>query len=368
VNDLDPTYGAARAHWWGHYHGILAAFRGLMEYALAAEDFPMKSFVRDGYECAWQMICPELGMTGGLEGCVAGDLIALGIQLTDSGMGDYWDQVDAVTRNFLAEIQVTDIDGLRRISAAGPERPKDANWGPVGEHRFWGGLAHKSLPGMESNDNVLARNIGAIANYPFQGVRFQAPLQMACCTANGNQAFYYAWEAAVRAQGDTANVNLLFNRFSPWLDVESYLPYEGKVILRNKTVRKINVRIPAWVKRSTLHVEVDGKEVRPSWVGSYLTLDGLVPGRVVTIEFPMAMETRTLFIPAFNNDRPTKGTPKVTAVFKGSTCVEIKTPEEETPDIRPNLVPMFQREAYKQDQAPMKSVQPYVPERLVRWY
>jgi hypothetical protein len=29
------------------------------------------------------------------------------------------------------------------------------------------------------------------------GGRYQSPFSMQCCTANGNQAFYYAWEAVV---------------------------------------------------------------------------------------------------------------------------------------------------------------------------
>ena len=30
-------------------------------------------------------------------------------------------------------------------------------------------------------------------------------------------------------------MNLLLNRASPWIDVDSYLPYEGRVQLKNKT-------------------------------------------------------------------------------------------------------------------------------------
>ena len=36
------------------------------------------------------------------EGCALGDLVALGVRLSDAGLGDYWDAVDAVVRNQLA--------------------------------------------------------------------------------------------------------------------------------------------------------------------------------------------------------------------------------------------------------------------------
>jgi hypothetical protein len=56
------------------------------------------------------------------EGCALGDLVALGIRLSDAGLGDYWDAVDAVTRNQLVEQQLTRPDLLERASEAAKER------------------------------------------------------------------------------------------------------------------------------------------------------------------------------------------------------------------------------------------------------
>ena len=72
------------------------------------------------------------------EGCALGDLVALAIRLSDSGAGDYWDDVDAVVRNQLVEQQLTRSDLLERVSAASaslrPEEkrlyPKQAVYGP----------------------------------------------------------------------------------------------------------------------------------------------------------------------------------------------------------------------------------------------
>ena len=41
----------------------------------------------------------------------------------------------------------------------------------------------------------------------------------------GAEALYDAWESIVRCLDDMAQVNLLLKRASPWLDVDSYLPY-----------------------------------------------------------------------------------------------------------------------------------------------
>src|SRR4029079_16103308 len=47
------------------------------------------------------------------------------------------------------------------------------------------------------------------------------------------EPFYFVWESIVRGHDDGAEVNLLLNRASSWVDVDSYLPYEGKVVLHN---------------------------------------------------------------------------------------------------------------------------------------
>ena len=205
--ELEPSYGPARAHWWGHFHGTLKALRGILEYALVADDYRSKCFVRDGYEWGRHHLDPRLGLDNCLEGCTTADLVALGIQLSDAGMGDYWDDVDHVVRNSLCEAQVTDLDALRHIGEVSAERPKDSPWGAPYDWRFQAGIQHTTLPGQECTDRVLERSIGAFTcNMP--GARHQAPFQTHCCTANGNQAFYYAWEAAVRGQGESAVVNL----------------------------------------------------------------------------------------------------------------------------------------------------------------
>jgi hypothetical protein len=62
-----------------------------------------------------------------------------------------------------------------------------------------------------------------------------------CCTANCSDALYYVWESITRRRDGVATVNLLLNRASTWLDIDSYLPYEGKVVLRNKAAQSVLV-------------------------------------------------------------------------------------------------------------------------------
>ncbi len=55
-----------------------------------------------------------------------------------------------------------------------------------------------------------------------------------CCPGNGNQVLYHAWEAIVRCKEGNAQVHLLLNRASPWLDIDSYL---GRTACRSARIK-----------------------------------------------------------------------------------------------------------------------------------
>jgi len=122
--EYNETFGAKRGHWWNHPHATLGGQRGLLEYAIAAEDFEVLEFVHDSYQWYRQNSCVPLGlMTNVYEGCTNADLVALGIQLSDSGIGDYWDDVDRVVRNTLCETQFTEADNLHLFCDAHSRYP-----------------------------------------------------------------------------------------------------------------------------------------------------------------------------------------------------------------------------------------------------
>jgi hypothetical protein len=365
VVEQEPAFGATRAHFWGHFHGTLAGLRGILEYALVADDYRLKSFVRDGYEWAWHNLSPRLGIDIGLEGCTTGDLVALGVQLSSAGIGDFWDQVDVLVRNSLAEAQVIDLDGIQRLSQGGPARPLGALYGAPLDYRYANPVLLPPLPGQETIDNVLERAIGGFAFNLARG-RYQTPFEMHCCTANGNQGFYYAWDAVLSVAGDAVTVNLLFNRFSPWLDLLSYLPYEGKAVIRNKKARKLHIRIPGWVKQNGLRCSINGEYFEPSWSGRMINLYDVPLNAEIVIEFPLAIETVEVSIPSLNA-RQLKGVVKATYQFKGSTCIG-QVGDEQVFNSDEHWVRLYQREGYRLDTAPMVEVPYRVVERPIQWY
>ena len=357
--------GNEQGHSDSHFTGRLMALRGLLEYGVVANNERAKEFVRRGYEFMRQFAIPRLGYMDGFsssttiagftESCMLGIWVALGIRLSDAGIGDYWDDVDCCVRNQLVEAQLTRLDLLEKVATESPARSPGSQW-------FWCNDFTRATiyPGQESTEDVMSRSLGLWG-------AFSTPTSMPklwvmqCCSGNAPWGLYAAWEGTVRCEdGQNAEVNLLLNHASPWLDVESWLPYEGKVAIRNKTARRISVRPSSWIDRRGLRCDVDGTERDPVRVGPYLLFDDLRPGSIVTMQFPVPEETTDYTWMA----RHWRSEAKVKCTFRGSTLVDISPRDDAL-----GSYPIYQRDHLKAaGPAPMRTVDRYVSERrATRW-
>ncbi len=117
-----------------------------------------------------------------------------------------------------------------------------------------------------------------------------------CCTANGARNLYHVWDSIITHENDLVKVNLLLDRASAYLDVDSYLPAIGKVELKIKDARAVAVRVPAWCKAEEMIVTVSGERRIVASQGRYIRLEGLKPGDRVRITFPVLERTETRVI------------------------------------------------------------------------
>ena len=338
--DIDePRYiqSADLGHWGGHFHSHVMMLRGVLSYACAVNDGNLKEFARNGYEFSRTYGVPRLGWFPEVthennrpcESCCIADMIGLATALSRAGVGDYWDDVDMYVRNQLAEQQVIDADLLQGVSQHSPGIKIDSP--------------------RQTSDQVIQRNIGGFVGY---GNLTELPKTwiMHCCTGNSTQALYYAWEGITQFQNGAAVVNLLLNRAAPWLDIDSYLPYEGKVVIKNKKAEQVSVRIPAWVNRNALKCRVGDRESPVVFAGNYLLVKGLSARDQVTLTFPVPEETVK-----FQWYGET-----YTAQLRGSTVVEL-SPRRQSAD----AYQIYLRNGYKANTAPMKNVTRYVTDRLI---
>ena len=176
-----------------------------------------------------------------------------------------------------------------------------------------------------------------------------------CCTGNATQALYYAWDSIIRCNNGVAQVNLLLNRVSPWMDIASYLPYEGKVVLKNKKAEVASVRIPRWVNKSKVKVERSSRASKLMWTGNNLLLTSLKFNDVITISFPVQERTEKAVLTANNTE--------YTFSFRGNTVVDIQPRTELTGPVYPT----YQRDLLKSDTAPMKTKTCFVSDVMIPW-
>ena len=158
------------------------------------------------------------------------------MRLSDAGLGDYWDDVDALVRNRLIEQQYVDLPAMRQIAGLKPDdTSRDC-----------------------AADEIPGRLYRQLAHHHRQAdVREQYRLGHFWAVSR------LARHHAVRQASGVATVNLFLNRASEWMNVASWLPYQGKVELTNKRATRADVRIPGWVDIKQVKCFKNNAPIRP---------------------------------------------------------------------------------------------------------
>jgi hypothetical protein len=329
--------GNEHAVWAGHGHNNPQCLMALLDLALAEDNSWLKQFVKEGYNNCVRNGVVRIGyfpawvqplkfnrpawLHGVTETCAVADVLVLATKLSGAGLGDYWDDVDSIVRNQLAAQQICDIDLMRRAAGGGT-----------------------------GNDTILKRFVGGFGNATPVGVPHELCDLAGCCTANGSEALYYAWHGTTRFDDGVATVNLFLNRASAWMDIDSYLPYEGKVLLRNKRARTALVRVPSWVNADQVKSSVGEKATRPPQAGRYLVFDSLKPHDEIRLEFPVREET----------DKYTIDGKQYAVTFRGATLVGISPRDTDARDY-----PLYQDVGRRAEVTPMRDVKRFVADRLI---
>jgi DUF1680 family protein len=263
---------------------------------------------------AWQTV----------ETCPLADMIAIAIRLSDAGVGDYWDDADRWIRNQFAENQLLETDWIYELAKKYNKKP---NTGP-----------------QISTDRVPERNLGAFASHPGPNDwdAREYPGIAHCCTANGCKTLFWVWERLLTYDAGKLRVNLLLNRASSWADVDSYIPYEGRVEVKVKLPLELSIRIPEWVTPEQAHCQVDGVDRKLGWNGRYALVGNVEKGRTVRLTFPISERSDDVWIE--------KRLYKI--VRKGNEVVSIDPPGVQ--------YPLYQRDHYRANKARMRKVTRFV--------
>ena len=346
-----------------HFHSHTLCLLNMLEYAMAANDRVLLNFIKKSFEWArrqgertvvrfsgpqtspeyaeeWHLgYFPELlyNLMGHeeAESCEIADMIGIGLKLSAAGLGDYWDDVDQWIRNQFAENQLLDTKWVHALSESFPAAD------PVKDELY-------------CEEDVIERNRGSFAGWALpnawmgQGPQYRRQI-MHCCTSNGARAICYIWEHMLHHENGKLLVNLLLNRASRWADVDSHIPYQGRVDIRIKEPVELQVRIPKWTDLKQVRCTVNGANRPTKFSGRYAKVGRVKPGNLVTVDFPIAETRKYLEVEKQVYD----------VVIRGAEVVKIDPPGE--------LGPFYQRDHYRSGQTRWRKLERFAPSEEVVW-
>ena len=310
----------------GQFSGDMAAYTecllGLLAYAEYANDAQVKQLVRAGYDFIRNFGISSIGLFGEL--CTTAGMARLAVRMSLMGIGDYWDDAERYLRNELAEKQLAS--------------------------------------GLFISDSSCPTHVTP--------VNFRTEL---CCTVRAVQAIYEVWDAVVTGNESMAQVNLMLNRASPLLDVNSYLPYEGRVELLVKTAKAASVHLPKWIDRTAVTVAVNGADRPVKGNGQYVIIDDLKQGDIVVIGFPTKEWTETFTLLWDEQDKFKRGTEpgdgwkrpetpdQFTFTMRGFAVVDVESTVDRAGGGDSDYL-TYQRSAMWDGKAPVRTVERFAPE------
>ncbi len=321
-----------------HFHGHTMSIVSLLMYAGASGDTAMRDWAESAYLYGRDH-AGSVPLTGYFQEYLEGggvlcessglsDMIAAAIKLSQQGAGDYWDDADRWIRNQFVESQL-----------------RDGSW----IDDAVSGLPTSGTGFNETNTNVSSRLVGswasnATGNDP---VKSGTPGHyLGCCIGNCARTLYWIWDGMIEYAGGELKVNLLMNRASPWADIDSYIPFEGRVDIEMKVACDLSIRIPEWVNPGEEVVTVNGQARSVTFNGRYAELGAVAATDDVTITFPIIVDTRP--------DPEIMGGVSYIIVTKGNEVVDI-TPEGV-------YSPFYDREHYRNGPTQWKNVTRYYPD------
>ena len=106
---------------------------------------------------------------------------------------------------------------------------------------------------------------------------------MHCCTGNGSRALYYLWENMLEYNDGQLQLHLLLNRKSPWVEVNSHIPYNGNVEMKVKaqceSVAVSSTRMGRNFEQRNFMPSQRASPRKLNWKGRYVNFGEASPGR-----------------------------------------------------------------------------------------
>ena len=256
----------------GHVHSLTSSLSGIALYAEVTQDKAMIDWVRrivdvgvPEYSTSWGWMVE--GMHGDQkkgEINQTGDVIRTALALARSGHRGYYELAERWCRNMLLHAQHREQ-----------------------EMKLY--LRDNANPNGDRERDVLNRNIGGYGiKLPNARVRTGEgwALSTLDIASGAAHALCEVWKNRATTDKESIRINLLFDYHDDDIDIASSLPLVGRLRFFKRSSKYLSVRIPDWIDRGTLRLEVQGRSVTNAKIeDGYLQVGTLSPGNVGTIWF-----------------------------------------------------------------------------------
>lgn len=251
----------------GHTHsgGILTAAAGIMRWALRRNDQQTIEQMKNAfdwtmkYSSSWGWVPDGLGPeNASCESCSITDALHLALLIARHLDTSYYAIVERYARNQLLENQ------FRHPEKMLPSAP------------------------FPNKDKVTSALLGSWASWSKPNSLDNSTSVEGCCLGSGIRACFLVWDDSITKQEDMVRVNMALSRNSPWMEVISYQPYQGRLDLIIHDAPTLQVRIPEWVNENEIVVTTGEQTLKFQMMPNrYIQLQGLKPVDHLRVEYPL---------------------------------------------------------------------------------
>jgi DUF1680 family protein len=135
------------------------------------------------------------------------------------------------------------------------------------------------------------------------------------------------------------------NRASKWADINSHIPYAGRVDIKIREDLELMIRMPEWAEEKDIELSVYGEDIKTASDGRYIKAGKVKKGDDVTMAFPIPERTETIIVEK----------QRYRATFRGNDAVYIDPPGENWP--------LYQKGHFRTGKTLWKNKTRFVPEK-----
>ena len=267
----------------GHSHAVMHSLWGISHLGLVTGEPHYLEFSRR----AWDWMLSRGTGTGWFpampdncnETCCVSDMISNACLFGQAGYSEYYDYAERYLRNYISNLQFVVDEAFeayyRKLHVLAD--PQAVEKGLEELRKFQGGIVGGS--GLNDFENVL---LGGVSGFEMFG----------CCAPEGMRAIHTVWSDTIVHRAATSSaaagvyVNMSFSRSSPWGEVVSFFPDQGRVTVKASVAERFFLRPNHWVPKASVRAFQGTKTIPVEWQGDYVRFDA-TPGQELTLTFPL---------------------------------------------------------------------------------